>query len=152
MTWRAISINKEIYRKPLDSPGEVKKKSRMGISLFLPPSDVPQFVYPEYREKEDVFTINFKYTDEEKEKELFKQKNIRLVIGIYSGKPLRIEIRDIRRENINEIQLTRIIRDDVGNLIEQNIDKVKELREKSNLKCAKEVLKQTAGSLAAEAA
>ena len=63
---RAISINKELYNRPLDSPEEIKKMKKMKIELFLPPGDIPQFIYPKYNEKEDNLIIEFKYMDEEK--------------------------------------------------------------------------------------
>jgi len=146
---RAISINKELYNRPLDSPEEIKKMKKMKIELFLPPGDIPQFIYPKYNEKEDNLIIEFKYMDEEKERELFNRENVRFIIGEYSGKPLKIEIRNIKKENITRIELTNKI-GSINKLIEENITKTRDLRlrEKSNLSFAGEILSQNANELA----
>lgn len=143
---RAISINKELYNQPLDSPEEIKKMRKMKIELYLPPSDIPQFIYPEYKEKEDNLIIEFKYMDKEKEKELFDRENVRFTIGEFSGKPLKIEIRNIKKENINRIELINKI-GSINKLIEENITKIRDLREKSNLSIAREILSQNANEL-----
>lgn len=147
---RAISINKELYNQPLDSPEEIKKMKKMKIELFLPPSDIPQFIYPEYKEKEDNLIIEFKYMDKEKEKELFNRENVRFIIGEYSGKPLKIEIHNIKKENINRIELINKISSGLNRLLEDNIAKIKDLREKSNLSIAKQVLNENAEKLASQ--
>lgn len=148
MTWRAISINKEIYDRPLEAPEEIIKMGKVDIALFLPPSDIPEFISPAYDRHNDIFFINFKYFDQEKEKELFSEENIRLLIGDYSGKPLRIEIKNVKKDSINTIQLTHIIREDISRLIEERINQLGDLRKISNLKCADEVLKENAEVLA----
>lgn len=74
MTWRAISINKEIYDRPLEAPEEIIKMGKVDIALFLPPSDIPEFISPAYDRHNDIFFINFKYFDQEKEKSYFQKK------------------------------------------------------------------------------
>lgn len=152
MIWRAVSINKQIYDKPLDISESMKKTSKVNIELYLPPSDIPQYIHPDYNKKDDIFIINFKYFDTEKEKELFNKENIKFFIGLNSGKPLRIEISNIDTERIGQVKLTNIIRNDISRLIEENITPTSAIREKSNLRITEEILKENAAVLAEEAA
>ena len=148
MTWRAISINREIYNKAMDNSNETTKIKNLKIELYLPPADIPQAVDAAQDKNKDIFTIYFQYTNSEKEKELFDQDNIKLVIGDQSGKPLRIEIRNIIKEQISQVKLTNIIRNDIGRLIESRINNVADGREKANLRCTEEVLKESADKIA----
>lgn len=141
---RAIAINKNIYNKPLDSP----QRQEVNIQLYLPPTDVPQYVSGCYNDSEDSFVITFSYQNTENESELFDKDNIKFLIGTSSGKPLRIEIKNIKKEKVDTIRLSQIIRDDISKLIEQTIGRQQTPRAVANLKCAEAVLKGTADELA----
>jgi len=150
MTFRAIEINKSIYDKAVDSSQETIKKSQVNIKLFLPPSDVPQYISPNYDANKDIFCINFKYPDQEKEKKIFNTIEADLIIGEESGKPIRIEIKNVKAHNINTIALTNIIGQDIPQLIQQHLNKIKDLREKSNLINTQAVLVEKAQEIAKE--
>ena len=76
MTERTMSVNKEVYKRPLDSSGEAEKTKRMKIELYLPPSDIPQLIIPSYTSNEDILVIKFEYIGSEKGRELFKHENM----------------------------------------------------------------------------
>lgn len=125
-----------------------KSRNKLEIELFLAPSDVPEYIFAESKPSEDELHINFKYNDHEDEKQAVENPLFRLVVGIYSGKVLRIELRGIGREGIGEIELTRKIKDDVVPAIEERIKDVRGLRARSNLQRAEQVLTLSAGHLA----
>jgi hypothetical protein len=152
MAWRAIAIKEEIYNKPLDTSEEALKSRGIKVELYLPPTDVPQYICSEYDKERDLFCIVFKYTNSEREKELFNQENSRFLIGSQSGKPLRIELSDIVKRGIDQVKLVNIIKEDISRLIESNICQSQHLRERTNLQCAGQVLKVSASELALQPA
>jgi len=150
MTFRAIEINKSIYDEPVDASQEILKKGKVVIKLFLPPSDVPQYIFPNYDTNRDIFCINFKYSDQEKEKKVFDTETANLIIGEFSGKPIRIEVKCVKVQHINTIALSNIIRQDIHQLTQQQIDKIRDLRGKSNLIKMQAVLTEKAQEIAEE--
>lgn len=147
MSTRAMVINKEVYNEPIHLPNK-----RLRIELYLSPSDIPQNIMPIYDGKEDKLTISFQYIDSEKEKELINRDGIRLMVGIYSAKPIRIEVRDIKKEGINSVKLTNILSEGIGKLIDAKKSEYEGMRERANLSTAEEFLKINAGVLANHAA
>ncbi|MBW7957432.1 MAG: hypothetical protein H3C68_06010 [Deltaproteobacteria bacterium] len=143
-TNRAIVVNKELYNKPIAD----LHKTRVRIKLYLPPSDIPKTISPNYNKNEDRLTITFDYIDSEKEKELLNRDGIKLIVGVYSGKPLRIEISNIKKERIDNVKLTNIIESEIGKLIDSKKSELEGAREKANLSFAEELLKSNAGILA----
>lgn len=152
MTFRAISINKAIYDKPVDAPQEILKMGQVNIKLFLPPSDTPQYIFATQDKNKDIFCINFQYSNQEKEKNLFDTELANLIIGEFSGKPIRIEIKNVNAHRIDVIALTNIIRDDISQLIQAEMNKLGGLSEKSNLIKAREILTEKAQEIAQEMA
>jgi hypothetical protein len=147
MTWRAISINKEIYNKAIDAPEEIKKMGVVKIKLFLPPSDVPNCVISEHDRKNGIFKIKFQYVIQEKGRYLFSNDQASLLIGEQSGKPIVIEIKKIDEDKINEIHLTNFIRKDLEKFIADNIGGIQDLRQKTNIERTKEFLESQASDL-----
>ncbi|MFC1676415.1 hypothetical protein ACFL3G_05060 [Planctomycetota bacterium] len=145
MTSRAISFNKKIYMSPLKKQ-EVEAK--INIELYLPPSDIPQNISSGYIKDKDTLFIIFDYPTLEKSKKLFDKENIKFFIGTSSGKPLRIEICNLSKEGIGQVDLSHIIKHDLSNLIESEIGVLTNLRKRANLECADEVLKESAEELA----
>ena len=60
MTLRAITVNKEVYKKAIDAPEEILKLKKVHIDLFLPPTDIPYLVTANFEEKKDRFIISSK--------------------------------------------------------------------------------------------
>lgn len=148
MKWRAIHFNRKIYQKPMDAPEEMKEFARVNIKLFLPPSDVPNSIDHKYDKEKDLFQIAFRYWTDEKETKLFEKDKIRLFVGNSSGRPSRIEIEDVRKNNVDQIQLKNIITRDLSRLIESKIEGLSDLRKRANLRCADEILQESAEELA----
>ena len=148
MEWRAIHFDRKIYQKPMDASEEMKEFAKVDIKLFLPPSDVPKSIDHKYDKEKDLFQIAFRYWTEEKEVQLFEKDNMRFFVGSSSGKPLRIEIEEVRKNNIDEIKLKNIIINNLRQVIEKIIGKLPDLRKRENLRCADQVLEQSADELA----
>jgi len=132
----------------MDDPEEVSKREKVDIKLFLPPSDVPKSIDHKYDKEKDLLKIVFRYWMGEKEVKLFEKNNIKLFIGFSSGKPLRIEIERVRENNIDQIQLKNIISKDLSQLIETRLKEVTDLRKRTNLRYADEILQESAEELA----
>lgn len=143
---RMISINTKIYNQPIEVASEIKVEKKLKIKFFLPPSDIPQLINQNYNENEDLLIFEFKYIDSEKEKQLFHRNNIRLFVGTYSGKPLRLEIQNIKKENITSVRLEHII-SSLEEFLSQESLKF-DFREQSNLKLAGVLFAQNAKKLA----
>lgn len=148
MAWRAISINKEIYNKPVDAPEEIKRMGVVKIKLFLPPTDRPNCVSAEHDKKNGIFKIKFQYSILEKGRYLFVNDQASLLIGEQSGKPLMIEIKKIEEDTINEIHLTNFIRQDLEKFITDKLDALRDFRQKVNMQRMKEFLESQAPDLA----
>lgn len=132
---RMISIDTEIYNQPIEAPADAKTAlKRLKIKFFLSPSDIPQLINQSYNQGEDILSFEFKYINAEKEKELFHKNNIKFFIGVYSGKPLRLEIKNIKKDNITSVKLEHIISalKDSINVKARDFD----FREQSNLRLA----------------
>ena len=147
MTFRAISINKGKYDEPLGIPTD--PFSAVKIELYLLPTDIPRDVYGIKSKDGNTFTIQFKYLNEEKEHLLFGKNNVRFYVGSKSGKPMRIQIINIVKENINHIRLKNIIVDDVRKALAKKFQEEKLTRKKSNFKITSEVLEQNSDKLVA---
>ncbi|MBW8002314.1 MAG: hypothetical protein FVQ80_09885 [Planctomycetes bacterium] len=145
MILRAISFNKEIYNAPLKKQ---EGKAEMNIELYIPPSDIPQNISSGYIKDKDILFITFDYSMQEKPKKLFEKNNISFFIGASSSKPLRIEICNLSKQAINRVRLTHIIKHDLSNLIGSEIEELTNLRKRTNLEYADEVLKENAEELA----
>jgi hypothetical protein len=150
MSFRHLSINKEIYSKPIKKPRELK--SRMNISLYLPPTDIPEAILALYEKNIDSFKIKFQYSILEKGKYLFSNKQAKFLIGEKSGKPLMIEIKDIKKNNIDEIHIKNFIEKNLEGFIEEKLSEILDLRQKTNIERVKEVLTDNASDLAKIAA
>jgi len=142
-----ISINKQIYTRPLETPRGLRRGQKMQIELFLPPTDIPEYIYQEIESEKDELNIRFKYVDKEEEKELWANSDVRLIIGTYSGKLLRIEIKGVKENHITEVQLTHKIRTEVRNAITHSVNRLSGLRFRSNLERAEQTLQQNADKL-----
>lgn len=148
MSWRAISINKEIYNRAVDAPEEIRQMGKVRINLFLPPTDIPESVVAEHDKNTDTFRIRFQYSLSEKGVYLFINEQASLKIGQQSGKPLEIEIKNIHKEKIDKIQLTNFLRKDLESLISGKLLEVGDLRRKTNLERTQEFINEKASDLA----
>ncbi len=148
MEWRAIHFNRKIYQKPMDALEEMKEFARVNIKLFLPPSDVPNSIDHKYDKEKDLFQIAFRYWTDEKETKLFEKDTIKFFVGVSSGRPSRIEIEDVCKNNVDQIQLKNIITKDLSQLIENIRKDLTDLRKQANLRCVDEILQESAGELA----
>lgn len=145
MTLRAISFNREIYRRPLEVSGD---RAGYNIQLFLPPTDIPDYIKTDYNEKNDCVNIIFCYPNEERESELFRKDNLRLLVASYSGKPLRIEVKNVKKDKIDKIRLTNIIKNDLREAIKQKVSHLQNERQRKYLENFDEVLDETADEMA----
>lgn len=145
MTWRAISINKEIYNKPVDAPEEIRQMGAVKINLFLPPTDIPKFVRAE--QGNNSFVIKFVYSLPEKGKFLFSNDQANFLVGEESGKPLAIEIKNVRENKIDKIELTHFIRNDLDNFISSKLPALQQLRQRANVERAQEFLRSQTSDL-----
>ena len=144
MKLRAITFNKEFYREPLKTNDE---RATLNIQLYLPPTDVPDFLESNYDEKKDNLHIFFVYPDKEKKIEKIPGDNFQLNVAHSSGKPLEIIINDIKKQQIDKVELKQIIHDDIGKLIHKQLQNLQNIRKRTNLEHIDKILKLTSDAL-----
>ena len=80
---------------------------------------------------EDIFEIQFKYSVSEKEKILVNSKDIVVKIGVRTGKPIAIKIKNIVEGGVTR-ELENIINMDLEKYIEKDISELN-YRQKANI-------------------
>jgi len=141
MKTRSISVNKAIYNRPIENE-DVDSQKGIHIELFLPPSDIPEFLQHKYDEVHDILFIDFKYAIQEKIERLFEKEGISLWIGKESGKPFYLQIKNIKKDKIDAVQLRNIFYEELP-----SISKDLPVRKKTNLERAKEFIGDKADDL-----
>ena len=147
MMHRAIAIDKSIFTRPLEEKGDHERAEKFRIQLFLPPTDIPSHIESTYDQRTDIFTIGFKYTQEEPMEKIIDHDDYSLIVGKLSGKAMMITIKNAKQRNIQEIVLERIIKHDIAEIISKNLSYKDKVRERENLIRASETIQKSAQEL-----
>ncbi len=143
MNIRGISIDKGIYLRPMEG----NNAQTLNIQLFLPPSDVPTKLETRYDNNSDVYEIRFEYGSEEPQIKIIDHDEYSLNVGKYSHKAMLIQIKNARKQNIQEIVLRRIFKQEVSDFIKDNLSNSNMVRDRTNLLRAGELLEKNAPEL-----
>ena len=109
-----IEIDRNKYDKPLS-----QQSHGMKIVLHMPPNFIPQTIHGAYLAKIDCFEIDFHYRDMEAAIIEYEDEKFSVLVGRNTRKLLKIILKDIKKQHIDQVSLEQKIKLELPKLFEQ---------------------------------